>query len=215
MSLINKNTPFSETCFKEENGFGKFKPDAIELLKKTINILKEFKIKYFIISGTLLGYVRHKDIIPWDDDIDIMVDNTIILKFNQMYQKYKNELTFINNQNFLFKICNKNKCKPIQSYFYKNCLLNKNDQYFWPFIDIFVYNQSGNKLDFYNKSWDKKEFFPLKKVNFLNMKVNIPSNPDYFLKINYGPNYLKTFVSNNWNHKCEKSHTKIEKVILD
>lgn len=215
MSLIDKNTPFNQTCFKKENGFGKFKPEAIELLNKLINILNEFKIKYFIISGTLLGYVRHNDIIPWDDDIDIMVDNTIILKINEIYNKYKNEFTFINKQNFLFKICYKNKSIPIECDILKKCLLNPNDQYFWPFIDMFVYNESENKLNFFNKSWDKKHFFPLKEVSFLNMKVNIPSNPDYFLKINYGENYLKTFISNKYNHKLETKQAKVEKIILD
>ena len=71
-------------------GFGIHKPDAIRLLKTTISILNEFQINHFLISGTLLGFVRHGDFIPWDDDIDLIVDESIIDKLSDISKKYPN-----------------------------------------------------------------------------------------------------------------------------
>lgn len=51
-----------------------------ELQKAEYNVFKAFKdlcdanhITYYMTGGTLLGCVRHKGFIPWDDDIDVLM----------------------------------------------------------------------------------------------------------------------------------------------
>lgn len=44
---------------------------SVALLNHFNDICRKHNIKYWLDSGTLIGYVRHNGFIPWDDDIDV------------------------------------------------------------------------------------------------------------------------------------------------
>lgn len=45
----------------------------VELLRTLDEVCQRYKIKYFVFAGTMLGAIRHKGIIPWDDDVDVVL----------------------------------------------------------------------------------------------------------------------------------------------
>lgn len=87
----------------------------LKRIQETENsILKEFKricekneLRYFLFGGTLLGAVRHKGFIPWDDDIDVVMPRPDYEKFlsvaqseleqNLFLQTYNTDSEYINN----------------------------------------------------------------------------------------------------------------------
>ena len=189
--------------FNGKTGFGEHKQTAINLMKLSIHILNEFNIDYFLISGTLLGLVRHNDFIPWDDDIDLIVHFDIFKKIKEIYLKYGKILIIKVIQNYLIKI----------SFRFEGIKLKQND-YNWPFIDLFTYYvapEPDNRLHFFKKIWENDKFYPPIETTFQNIQVKIPRVPLYFLYVNYGLDCLSVYKSSSYLHKKEKHIKKIVK----
>lgn len=89
----------------------------LEILNDFDSFCRSNNIQYSLAYGTVLGAVRHKGFIPWDDDLDVMMTRENYNKFLRLYkdnEKYtlqkeqidyplyfsklrKNETTFIEN----------------------------------------------------------------------------------------------------------------------
>lgn len=59
----------------------------LEILKVYDKFCREHDLKYSLYAGSLLGAVRHKGFIPWDDDLDVCMSRTDYEKFLKLWRK--------------------------------------------------------------------------------------------------------------------------------
>ena len=103
------------------------KRDALTIMLNLMDdidaICNKYNLQYFLAYGTLIGAVRHKGIIPWDDDMDIMMPRGDYEKFIQIYEKEgQYSITSPCSKNPLYyfaKIYNKNTIKKEKGISYK------------------------------------------------------------------------------------------------
>lgn len=104
---------------------------TLEIQKSTIELLKVFSsyakansISYSLVDGSMLGAVRHQGFIPWDDDVDIIVNRQT---FNKLINSDLSKESFC-----IFKDLWLARIQP----------KHRNEQEFVPTIDIIILDKA-------------------------------------------------------------------------
>lgn len=69
------------------NYLDKLHSEILNILDEIVVICEKHNLKYYLIGGTLLGAIRHKGFIPWDDDLDIIMPREDYVKLTEQYFK--------------------------------------------------------------------------------------------------------------------------------
>lgn len=196
--------------------------EGLELINK---IFRRNNLFYSISFGTLLGAIRHGEIIPWDDDVDLLIWRNDIDKIMKLKNEFKKNGWILEMNWKLLKLY------PI--------INGKKEEY--PFIDFFVIDEykdeRGNLkinrclvemykdkcviLDKKNKWFHKWFHFDknlLNKMTYYNLASNKlgynilvkgPKDAINILKYWYGEDCLKMCKTPEYNHITSKYETPI------
>jgi hypothetical protein len=153
---------------------------SVHLLAVMARALDQVNVTYFMTGGTLLGSYRHHGRIPWDDDVDMII--------NAADKKIAwNTLTSISANYGVFYYKNRFdhlwKFQPLW-----DDVVATSDGYRWPNIDIFFYAEDATHV--WNSwvesdRWAKKIVFPLRRRPYEGLMLRAPCNTEAVLATTY------------------------------
>lgn len=121
------------------------KQTELSILDYIDSVCKQHNITYYLAYGTLLGAIRHKGFIPWDDDIDIYMPRKEYDKFIKLQADNKESqysvLSMYNDSEYFYEFA-----KVVDS---RTCLVTKNikaNQHEGVWVDIFPLDDAPKYL---------------------------------------------------------------------
>ena len=129
----------------------------LSVLRQVHKICEELNLHYYLFYGTLLGAVRHKGFIPWDDDIDIIMPRS---DYNALIKYFKANNEKLRPLQLMHYSTNKDYIYPIARVSDERYTLNFNNTKEYGlglFIDLYPLDGCGNTLDEAKRIWKKNK----------------------------------------------------------
>ena len=170
----------------------------IRLLNLSLSVFEENGIDYTISAGGLVGaYVMH-DLLPWDEDLDIMVHNN---SKGKLIELFTDDRHYGIQGYYAPQIPGK-----ILKLFFNSSNSAGKCRWKWPFIDVEFYVEENDQIKLTerwdrNVSWPRDSYYPTHRRPFGPLWINVPSDPIKYLRAHYPKPF--TCHGHFWDHKNE------------
>jgi len=188
--------------FFKETGFFEQEQAALQHLRDADQILFAADVDYCIMFGTLLGLLRHNGLIPWDDDIDIIIFD--VEKFEDKCLHQFEERGYVVYRDFRIIDGSERRCGyrihaeqglPIPGQSWK-----------FPWLGVWEPDtrETSMTLPPEDFSYSLKDFFPLGRSDFLDFSVSVPRLGEKIVKQYYGSDCMDICMLHNLDHRHYK-----------
>ena len=179
------------------------------ILQAVHDVFIRHGIEYWLTGGSLLGYYRHRGIIPWDDDLDIccFLDQRDTIISEAVISDLRIHSTYISgieedddtNEAYLLKV--------FQSKIEVKRKKRKVTKIPYPFCDLFFVKRpdANNRIEFASCSYDrhyilKNELYPIQTVKFGPVTTMVPNVIEFHLERGYGSTWNTEGRLHSYDH---------------
>jgi len=176
-----------------------FSDDDLRSLHLTLSAVLEelnrLNITYFMVSGTLLGSYRHHGRIPWDDDVDLMVNSShkelVWRTLSALFPDYGLFLSGDFDSPFHWKVYPRQHGRPVPLKPFR-----------WPFVDLLFFRENlthvWNESPWFGRErWRRSAVFPLRRRPFDAFQIPAPCDVESVLGENFDASVC---ISRDWTH---------------
>lgn len=230
-TTLDAKKRFFASLQTEDKNLATLQRATIILLRELAKVCDENDIPYWIDYGTLIGAVRHKGFIPWDDDIDVGMMRKDVDRLEKVMKDKHEFFTF--SKHYIANIDNCNVAR-----------FKYSDNKIKVFIDIFIYDyiNTDNRAATWEKAkvnrnkfnemtrvykefreveggswWDKREIYnpeSIKAIDDIRIKLSeeLGYSYDSGNSIMWGLDNVNTFMNNDGGVMAYESIFPLQKV---